>query len=439
MVQGIAMLNPQRWVGGSGSVNNAKEYTSFGLGGTEGEAAIFEIGGDEEGGDDGVDESSMTPSSIRDTASIASTNTAATSFAPSTFSTSQTNVASSASAVKATLAPTGNLDLLLSLDVALQLIHVDRDALKRLETFSSYPGHYGMRVRETIEEAFCEMLGVLGNRHLEKGFGIATERMNSYKPAEHEETASVAPLLQFFELVHIGDTIQSMVQVFFDKELAPYIDKTDFLNVVVREKKRFENTLDDCVAAGLNAGTQVLMNQVEHIILTLTKPREYYPPEDAPLELGPTQGCSEAIRCLDTHCKLLKGSTSKEVLEVFYQEVGIRLLAILQKHIKRQIISLNGGFQVIADLNAYYSFIASLKVPNITADFSHLKMLGHVFVVEDAKDLAQIVRDVTRYGGAYRPEDIYEFIQRRADWKKIEKTVDKTMYNLSFKEDCVVC
>lgn len=439
MVQGIAMLNPQRWVGGTGSVNNAKEYASFGLGDSEGEAAIFEIGADEEGGGDGVDDSSMAPSSTQDTASIVSTNTAAISFAPSTSSTSQTDVVSSASAIQATLAPTGNLDLLLSLDVALQLIHADRDALKRLETFASYPGHYGMRVRETIEEAFCEMLGVLCNRHLEKGFGIATERMDSYKPAEHEETASVAPLLQFFELVHIGDTIQSMVQVFFDKELAPHIDKTDFLNAVVREKKRFENTLDDCVAAGLNAGTQVLMNQVEHIILTLTKPREYYPPEDAPLELGSTQGCTEAIRCLDTHCKLLKGSTSKEVLEVFYQEVGIRLLAILQKHIKRQIISLNGGFQVIADLNAYYSFIASLKVPTITADFSHLKMLGHVFVVEDAKDLAQIVRDVTRYGGAYRPEDIYEFIQRRADWKKIEKTVDKTMYNLSFKEDCVIC
>lgn len=34
-------------------------------------------------------------------------------------------------------------------------------------------------------------------------------------------------------------------------------------------------------------------------------------------------------------------------------------------------------------------------------------MLGHVFVVEDAKDLAQIVRDATRYGGSYRPEVIY--------------------------------
>ena len=84
-------------------------------------------------------------------------------------------------------------------------------------------------------------------------------------------------------------------------------------------------------------------------------------------------------------------------------------------------------------------------------------MLGHVFIVEDAKDLAQIVRDVTRYGGAYRPEvsnrildscvtavhdahlqDIYEFIQRRSDWKKIEKVVDKTMYNLNLREDCII-
>lgn len=159
--------------------------------------------------------------------------------------------------------------------------------------------------------------------------------MTTYKPAEHDDTTSVAPLMQFFELVHVGDTIQSMVQVYFDKELAPHIDKTDFLNAVVREKKRFENALDDSVAGGLNAGTEVLMDQVEHIIITRTKAREYYPPEDAPLELGPTKGCTEAIKCLETHCKLLKGSTSKEVLEVFHQEVGIRLIACVFYHCSR--------------------------------------------------------------------------------------------------------
>lgn len=86
--------------------------------------------------------------------------------------------------------------------------------------------------------------------------------MLTYKPDEHEETASVAPLLQFFELVHVGDTIQSMAQVYFDQEIAKYVDKTDFLNPVMREKKRFEGVLDDAVAAGLNAGIEVLMNQV---------------------------------------------------------------------------------------------------------------------------------------------------------------------------------
>lgn len=43
--------------------------------------------------------------------------------------------------------------------------------------------------------------------------------MRTFHPEEHEESRSVAPLLQFFELVHVGDTMQSMVQVYFDKEL----------------------------------------------------------------------------------------------------------------------------------------------------------------------------------------------------------------------------
>lgn len=36
-------------------------------------------------------------------------------------------------------------------------------------------------------------------------------------------STSVAPLVQFFELVHIGDMIQSIVQAYFDKELVRMI------------------------------------------------------------------------------------------------------------------------------------------------------------------------------------------------------------------------
>lgn len=114
------------------------------------------------------------------------------------------------------------MDLLLSLDVALELIHADRESLKRVETFASYPGPCGHRVRDTIEEVFILLLQAMGERHISPGFDRATEQMRTYKPAEHEETTSVAPLMQFFELVHIGDTIQSMVQVYFDKELVSF-------------------------------------------------------------------------------------------------------------------------------------------------------------------------------------------------------------------------
>jgi recyclin-1 len=54
--------------------------------------------------------------------------------------------------------------------VALEVIHADREALKRVETFAEYPGHYGHRVRDTVEEIFMIMLSALREGHISKGF-----------------------------------------------------------------------------------------------------------------------------------------------------------------------------------------------------------------------------------------------------------------------------
>lgn len=73
--------------------------------------------------------------------------------------------------------------------------------------------------------------------------------------------------------------------------------------------------------------TYIDLSQVEHLIQTHTPPRAYSPPDDGgALDLGPTLGCTKSIKCLQTHCTLLKGSTTREVLEVFYAEVGLRLI-----------------------------------------------------------------------------------------------------------------
>ncbi|GAA5820686.1 hypothetical protein JCM3770_001451, partial [Rhodotorula araucariae] len=218
------------------------------------------------------------------------------------------------------------LQLLLSLDTALQLLQADRDSLKRIQTFLRFPGTYGRKVRDAIEEVFIVLLQVLGEKHVGPAFVGARRQMETYRPEEHDDDGgSVAPLVQFFELVHIGDTIQQMVDVYFEKEMAAYIDRRDFLNVVVREKKRFEASLDDAVAQGLNAAVNILMSQVEHLVTTRQGLRDYTPDEGDDFDLSPTRACADAVAVLRQHCDMLKGSTDKHILEVFNQEVGIRL------------------------------------------------------------------------------------------------------------------
>lgn len=84
------------------------------------------------------------------------------------------------------------------------------------------------------------------------------------------------------------------------------------------------------------------------------------------------------------------------------------LHSIILKHIKRQIVSVEGGFQLISDLNAYHGFISSLRQPTITAYFSSLKMVGEIYIVDSPKDLGGLVRDVSRYEGTLSADDLYE-------------------------------
>jgi recyclin-1 len=161
--QGIAMLNPQRWAGSASNptLRNGKWEDS----------TVFEAP------DDVVNEASIEQSRSESAFNFLFFGFGLEQCAASSVyslsqnegnSTAPTSIKSSASS--ATLPQINDFDLLLSLDIALELIHTDRDALKRVETFASYPGHYGHRVRDTIEEIFILMLQALGDRHIMPGF-----------------------------------------------------------------------------------------------------------------------------------------------------------------------------------------------------------------------------------------------------------------------------
>ena len=47
----------------------------------------------------------------------------------------------------------------------------------------------------------------------------ASHRLSTYKPSLNTSNEDVPPLTEFFELVHVADVIQQMVQLYYDEEI----------------------------------------------------------------------------------------------------------------------------------------------------------------------------------------------------------------------------
>jgi recyclin-1 len=97
------------------------------------------------------------------------------------------------------------------------------------------------------------------------------------------------------------------------------------------------------------------------------------------------------------------------------------------KHIKRQTINEQGGFQIISDVNAYDNYILSLRQRTINPYFAALKALANIYIISDPTDIKDVIHDLERYHGILRIEDLFEFAACRSDWASIRRTVQKDM------------
>ncbi|KAI9701405.1 MAG: F-box protein: endocytic membrane traffic, recycling ReCYcling 1 [Bogoriella megaspora] len=341
---------------------------------------------------------------------------------------------------------------LFSIEVALNLVHNTKSSIERLAVFAEIEPESlrATKAKESSETIFISLLKVLGTRHIKGGFDKAVNHLSRYSPRDAVQPKSmpnsptgsarqgVAPLVTFLELVNVGDLIQQMVDVFFIQELITpkLVDPDDFLDIAVKEKKRFEQMLDERVAAGLNKGIDVLIDEVEYVCATTQKPTDYNPGADGSeatmVDIGPSDTANRVVELLSSHTGMLTGSTDKNVLDVFYQEVGQRLFTVLCKHLKRQRISVDGAIKLISDINHYSVFIASLRQKPLTPYFTALRELAQIYLIDtkDAKDIATVVADAARYHGVITAEEMYEFAERRADWLTVRRNVEKAMYGV---------
>lgn len=247
---------------------------------------------------------------------------------------------------------------LFSIEVALHLVHAAKGSIERAAALAKVDGHFCEDARKQCELIFVILLQTLGIRHVKAGFDQAVEHLSKYNPRSteisHGQNRTVTPLITFLELVNVGDLIQQMLDVFYEQELIStgLTDRSDFLSPAVKEKKRFEQMLDERVAAGLNKGIEVLMAEVEYVCATTQKAEDFNPgvSEVANFEvidIGPSETAKQIVEVLSSHTRMLVGSTDKTMLDVFNQEVGLRLFTALCKHLKRQRVSVNGSIKLI--------------------------------------------------------------------------------------------
>lgn len=247
---------------------------------------------------------------------------------------------------------------LFSIEVALHLVHAAKASIDRAAGFVRVEGHFGEDARKQCELIFVLLLQILGTRHVKAGFDQAVEHLSNYNPRSTEispgQNRNVTPLVTFLELVNVGDLIQQMIDVFYEQELIAtnLTDRSDFLSSAVKEKKRFEQMLDERVAAGLNKGIEVLMSEVEHVCATTQSLEDFNPDASGGAnaevtDIGPSETAKQIVEIVSSHTKMLVGSTDKTMLDVFNQEVGLRLFTALCKHLKRQRISVNGSIKLI--------------------------------------------------------------------------------------------
>ena len=290
----------------------------------------------------------------------------ASARAPSPFAAEapSTELAAKAAIMKSKLE---GIKTLFSLEVALSLVHMAKASIDRAAVFANVEGRFRTEARAQCEAIFILLLKTLGNRHVRAGFDQAVEHLSKYNPRtanDREEQPGVTPLVVFLELVNVGDLIQQMLDVFYEQELVAkrLTDRNDFLNPTIKEKKRFEQMLDERVAAGLNKGIEVLMIEVEFLCATTQTVEDFNPGAtgvaiNSLVDVSPTNTAIWVVEVVSAHTKMLVGSTDKNMLDVFNQEVGLRLFNALCKHLKRQRISVSGSIRLIRYNSKFFTYM----------------------------------------------------------------------------------
>ena len=378
----------------------------------------------------------------------------------------------------------GNIKNLIDLPLCIEVIQLSSNRINNIMSFLEVYSKLNIEITKEefdLNEKSCEMiyedlLTNIDTLHLSKAFERSLKLLIEYDiDVVTENDSIIGPLSNFSELINVSDIILQLLQMFYkndieniSKKIPNQVNKKktfDFLNQLVIKKKNFELKIDDYVANGLNTGITKLMQQIEYIYTLNQSPKDYCPDEKNVTSTVSTC-CEHTVNLLKIHCTMISQSlANKATLEVYNQEITERLFQFVLKNLKKNIVNVEGGKNLINDLKYYLKFIENdLKMKKMNALFKSLINVSEIYTIdfsegEDeeneaketidktakkkkytryktvSKDIAKRICNPSLFLGVFTQDEVYELVGRRIDWYNIKPFVDKAVYGL----DCVIC
>ncbi|KAJ9059896.1 F-box protein: endocytic membrane traffic, recycling ReCYcling 1, variant 3 [Entomophthora muscae] len=314
-----------------------------------------------------------------------------------------------------------------SIDMASDMVALNKQSLQRIGKFKRFSKFSACErlIKNTVEQIFSCLTSYLGVHHVSKGFEVAFRLLRAHQSSQFQSLDGelVGPVTSFFQMIKAVDSIQGSLEKHYYQELRHFVDPDDFLDTCNIAKKRFETSIDEMVASGLDLSIQTLMHHVHSLLQHYQTAADFKPGHQLD-HLRPTKACQEVVNCLIAHVSnVRRGNLESHILEVFYKEIALRLFHDLCKHIKAFTFDEAGGYQLLSDLSGYFSWVATLDIPDIINHFQALKEVANLFLLSP-ENLKILLHDQERFLGIFHPEDLLEFVQRRIDYRKIQKHIE---------------
>ncbi|KAL2312501.1 F-box protein pof6 [Schizosaccharomyces pombe] len=327
------------------------------------------------------------------------------------------------------------ISTMFSLELALKIVHLCKVSLARAKVFMGTSVPQDDDIKGLSKDLFVQLLRELGQGHLKHGFDRAIEHLSSFDPRRDFSSNTVEPVVKFLELINVGDMIQQMMDSFFNEEMSPICVKDDMFDPAIAEKKKFEQLLDERAAFGLHKGINVLIEHADFLLETKTPMNLFSDQTIGSITntIEPTAAAKNVVQFLGFHMRILVGRADREILDVFYKEVGMRLFDSLTRYIKSHKFSVDGGLKLLSDCNLYYEFIHSLHQSSLLPYFKTLKEVAHLFIIDgkNAEEIGKLATDTSRFSSAFHTEEVYEILHSRIDWLNIKYEVDKVIHGLA--------